>query len=132
MKRMLAVPCAVALLLVACGGDTTEPPPASLAGVWEAQCDCPPYTGPISMTLGHNTGSNSLTGNGAWGGIWGQLTLTVTGTVTLPNVSLTLSASAGPFSAGNLTCIGTVTGKEMSCTLRGPGFTPVLIRFIRR
>jgi hypothetical protein len=132
MKRMMAVLCAMALLLPACGGDATEPPPPSLAGVWEGQCDCPPYAGPMALTLDHNTSSGSLAGNGAWGGAWGQLSLTITGVVVLPNVSLTLAASAGPFSAGKLTCSGTVTSKIMSCTLVGPGFSPVLIRFSRR
>jgi hypothetical protein len=123
--------CAMALIFVACGGDTTEPP-MSLDGEWEGHCDCPPYDAGITMTLSHNTRSGYLTGAGGWSGTWGQLGLTVSGTVALPNVSLTLVASAGPFTPGTMTCSGTVTASQMSCTLRGPAFSPVLILFTRR
>ena len=106
--------------LIACGGDASTAPNASLnpTGTWRGTSNG--YT--LSLTL-VQTGS-TVTGSGQLTGSIGSLAITTSGTFVAPNVSLTLNTQgylpmnyAGPMANGS-----TING-----TLNGSGFTNVTI-----
>jgi len=111
MRRLLT---GLALLaLIACGGDSTAPPP-NITGTWAGASS----TG-VVLNLVLTQSAGQITGTGQISGGGTTVALTATGTFANPAVSLDLEATG--FSGSNYT--GTLTSPTaITGALNGSGF----------
>jgi hypothetical protein len=118
--RPFAVAIAMLVVVAACGGDSTGPK-TTVSGNWTGNAmtvNGSPFT--VGLVLTENTGT--VTGTATLTGAT-SIALTVTGSYSAPTVGLTMAAPG--FSSLNLTA--TVSGKSMTGTLNGSGFTNTAI-----
>jgi hypothetical protein len=122
MVRLLIL---AAALLIACNPDSTGPQGLG-AGQWEGRLVSPPNDVNIVMTLSHNRSSGTVSGSGTWGA---GVPLTVQGRISGLSVVLTLAVSS---SVGTVSFDGTLSSPRMTGTMRGPGFQPASVTFLRQ
>ena len=105
----------VLLVYSACSGDSSGPK-TTVAGNWTGTGTTSAGSFTVNLILAENSGS--VTGTGTISGST-SIALTVTGTYSAPSVGLTFSSPGFE----NLNFSGTVSGKTMTGTLNGSGFT---------
>jgi hypothetical protein len=115
----------LALVIAACGGDN-GPDPIQVEGTWSGTFKSGSLTGAVAMTLVEEDGD--VSGDGTIGSADDALAVTLSGTFSEPNVSLTVSAPG--FEDMNLS--GTVGETKLTGTLNGSGFTNATVTLTRK
>lgn len=116
MNRLLI---ALTLGLFACGSDSSGPAKIEAEGQWTGNIQHNDGTALGTMTLTLSETNSAVTGSGNINAGTEAIALTVVGTYTQPNLSVTLSSQG--FSDVNLTA--TVGETSMTGTMNGSGFT---------
>jgi len=124
MRRFVAPLLALVLLFSACGGDSTGPDSKTdLTGTWAGSIS----DGTLSLTVNHNTSTNTLTGSGNIVGPGGSAALVIQGNFAKPNVSMTLS----PAGYAPLNVTAQISGNTMTGTANGSGMSNVSVNLAR-
>lgn len=116
----------LAMLLVGCGGDSSGPAPIQVEGAWSGPVTFSSgSSGTLSFTVTETAGS--VTGSGTLVGST-SAALSVSGSYSEPNVSLTLSSPG--FQPINLT--GVVSSSSLTGTINGSGFLNSAVTLARQ
>lgn len=117
MRRIFAALALAAI--VSCGGSTE--PVATVNGTWTG------VTGTQTFVMTIVSNSGAVTGSGTISSSSGPLATTIVGTYSPPIVTATLTSGLHP----PINLVATVTGKSMTGSLNGSGFTGDAITLTR-